>query len=145
MKKLFFAICFMSTIAWATYVGAASRELIDPIEINKVKNNQDISQPEPRDGQSEVPQSKEELQEYIKERAKTVIKSNLQEIEENSGIGIIHSDEYIAQQAQDNKSTFQKIYEEALSKVTLDEYMRPVDDLLPSAPSDAKLKSEIGD
>ncbi len=143
MKKLFFAICFMSTIAWATYVGAASRELIDPIEINKVKNNQDISQPEPRDGQSEVPQSKEELQEYIKERAKTVIKSNLQEIEENSGIGIIHSDEYIAQQAQDNKSTFQKIYEEALSKVTLDEYMRPVDDLLPSAPSDAKLKSEI--
>ena len=35
------------------------------------------------------------------------------------------------------------MYEEALSKVTLDEYTRPIEDLRPTAPSDGKLNSQM--
>ena len=123
---------------------AGTRELIDPVEINKVKNNQDISSPQKVEKTNQdIPATKEEFIEYIRERAKKATKSKRSEIDGESGLSVIHSEEYIAQQAQSNKSTFQKMYEEALSKVTLDEYTHPIEDLRPTAPSDGKLNSQM--
>ncbi len=144
MRKLFFAIYFIAGGMLVATAWAGTRELIDPAEITKVKNNQDISNPPQIERTNpEIPTTKEEFLEYIRERAKKATKSKQSDIDGNSGLSVIHSDEYIAQQAQNNKSTFQKIYEEALSKVTLDEYTRPLEDLRSSAPSDGKLHSQM--
>ena len=40
MKKLFFAICFIGTAAWAAAVFAATREVSNPIEFEKMKSGQ---------------------------------------------------------------------------------------------------------
>ncbi len=144
MRKLFFAIYFITGIMLIATAWAGTRELIDPVEINKVKNNQDISSPQKVEKTNQdIPATKEEFIEYIRERAKKATKSKRSEIDGESGLSVIHSEEYIAQQAQSNKSTFQKMYEEALSKVTLDEYTHPIEDLRPTAPSDGKLNSQM--
>ena len=145
MKKLFFAICFIGTAAWAAAVFAATREVSNPIEFEKMKSGQNRPAPARHD-YSDIPDTAEEFIDYITDRAQKVTKMPQSSIDNNSGMSIIHSSDYLAQQAQEGKSTFEKIYEEALSKISLDDYSRPAD-ILPSsgssAPSDGQLLSEI--
>ncbi len=145
MKKLFFAICFIGTAAWAAAVFAATREVSNPIEFEKMKSGQNRPAPAQHD-YSDIPDTAEEFIDYITDRAQKVTKMPQSSIDNNSGMSIIHSSDYLAQQAQEGKSTFEKIYEEALSKISLDDYSQPAD-ILPSsgssAPSDGQLLSEI--
>lgn len=145
MKKLFFAICFIGTAVWTAAVFAATREVSNPIEFEKMKSGQNRPAPARHD-YSDIPDTTEEFIDYITDRAQKVTKMPQSTIDNNSGMSIIHSSDYLAQQAQEGKSTFEKIYEEALSKISLDDYSQPAD-ILPSsgssAPSDGQLLSEI--
>lgn len=143
MKKLFFAIYFMSAMVWTNNVWAAAHEILDPVAIEKAKSGQ--NRPKTIVSDPSIPTDSQGLKEYIKERAKKVAKTSQNFIDSNSGLSVIHSGEYISQQAQEGKSTFQKIYEEALSKVTLEEHFAPTDVMPTSSlkPSDAKLRSEL--
>lgn len=145
MKKLFFAICFIGAIAWAATVSAATHEVSNPIEFEKMKSGQKRPLP-PRNSYSDIPNTENEFLDYIAERAKNATKMSQSSIDNNSGMSIIHSSDYLAQQAQAGKSTFEKIYEEALSKISLDDYSQPAD-ILPSSgsamPSEGQLRSEI--
>ena len=142
MKKLFFAIYFIGIFAYIMPVLAGTREVGNPIEFEKIKSNS--NRPAKRVINDEIPTTADEFADYIRERAEKAVKMPQSVIEQNSGMSIIHSGDYLSQQPQENKSTFQKIYEEALNKVSLDDNRQPAD-ILPSnpMPSDAKLRSEL--
>lgn len=146
MKKLFFAICFIGTaIVWTASASAATREVSNPVEFEKMKSGQGRPAPTITDYPG-VPDTIDEFTDYIAERAQKATKMPQSSVDNNSGMSIIHSGEYLAQQTQEGKSTFEKIYENALNKISLDDYNRPAD-ILPSsgssAPSDGQLRSEI--
>ncbi|MBR1648959.1 MAG: DUF2207 domain-containing protein [Alphaproteobacteria bacterium] len=148
MRKLFFAIYFIA-LCFALEAYSATREITNPAEINQLKfNPAPQNRPQkPRSYKNDIPQTREEFAEYIRERAKKAIVSSQKDIDEASTLSIIHSNEYISQQAQEEKSTFQKIYEEALDKVSADSSNHPAD-ILPErsfslTPSEGKLRSEI--
>lgn len=142
MKKLFFAIYFIGIFAYIMPVLAGTREVGNPIEFEKIKSNS--NRPTKRVINDEIPTTADEFADYIRERAEKAVKMPQSVIEQNSGMSIIHSGDFLSQQAQENKSTFQKIYEEALNKVSLDDNRQPAD-ILPSnpMPSDVKLRSEL--
>ena len=147
MKKLFFAIYFISACFLTTSVFAGTREVSNPIEFEKMKQGQHRPTKQVQNYPG-LPQDSEEFATYIRERAKKATRTSQELVDKNSGMSIIRSDEFLAQQAQGDKSTFQKIYEEALNKVNFDNRQQPAD-ILPSsatetsAPSEAKLASEI--
>ena len=150
MKKLFFAIYFISACFLTTSVFAGTREVKNPIEFEKMKQEQNRPANQVRNYPG-LPEDSDELREYIRERAKKATKTSQEFVNKNSGMSIIRSDEFLAQQAQGEKSTFQKIYEQALDKVSFNNHQKPAD-ILPSsatessatsAPSEAKLASEL--
>ena len=143
MKKLFAAICFVGVVILSISTQAGVREILDQAEFNRMKFNSKPEQLLPTARKNDIPTDKDEFIEYVRERAKKAVVTSFSEVEQNSGMSIIHSNEYIAQQSQNEKSTFQKIYEEALNRVSLNESYTPNDILPSSAPSDGKLRSEI--
>ena len=140
MRKLFFAIYFIvfSLIAGGVY--SAPRELIDVNELEQLKSPQRLV-PAPK--VPDVPKTRKEMLEYLIGKNRVIPQTSIDDMKKYTGMSVIHSDEYIAQQAQDEKSTFQKIYEEAMSKISLDEQNYSDEIVFSDAPSDDKLYSEM--
>ncbi len=116
MKKLFLAICFSFLCVAPHRLHASAIELNSPMELEAAKqkvpdtttlNIIDENMPDPSDQNA--------MDNYMRERFKTVVISNLDDV--NNSMNIQHSAEYIAQQSEGNKSTFQKIYDEAINRI----------------------------
>ena len=148
MRKLFFTICFISSWVISSTAYSAIREIIDEEDFNKIKSEQVAQRKRVSQIKDDVPTDRREFIKYIRERAAKAVKTSLDSVEGNSGMSIVHSDEYIAQQAQEGKTSFQKMYEEALNRVGLDEYNNPDDIIRDDAsqqqqmPSNKKLRSQ---
>lgn len=126
MKKLFLAICFIGISLDAFPAFAAVQQVDNPIEAHKQqgrpKSKISLTAEDPN-----IPKTAKEFQKYLQERARTVVSTPMEFIENNSTMNVQNSSEYIAKQGDKNKSTFQKIYEEALSRLNLEETQPPKD------------------
>ena len=140
MRKLFFAIYFIIFALYTDVAHSATRELIDVNEIEQLKSPQRLT-PAPKT--PELPKTREEMIKYLIGKDRVIPRTSLDDMKKYTGMSVIHSDEYIAQQAQESKSTFQKIYEETMSKISLDEQNYANEIVYSDTPSDAKLYSEL--
>jgi hypothetical protein len=115
MRKLFFAICFsiftVST-AVASVTGFVNADAAER------RGKEKVTQIRPED---RIPQFRDrnDFVDYLQKRASTVAKSRVDENMELVDMYTMdtqHSEEYIAQQGDKGKSTFQRIYESALER-----------------------------
>lgn len=119
MKKIFFAIYFSAVILSLSPALADVRFLGDSSGAqNQPKAHQ--PQPAPFDLNRFNNMSDEEIRDFFKKRLDNAIPAYLPEGESMytpNASSIIPSREYIEQQKENSKSTFQKIYEEALAAI----------------------------
>ena len=137
MKKLFPAICFSLLMPFFS-VQAATTELsgVDELrsrEEQAVSDSEQITDPRIPTGEN-----KEEMESFIKERLKTVVITKLDENEDLNklkSIDVQHSAEYISMLKESKKSTFEKIYDNAMKRLsgsdnrTPDDINEPYDDV----------------
>ena len=129
MKKLFSAICF-SFIFPVFSVLAATTELnsIDELRVREAqmpKAAEIINDPRIPSGEN-----KEEMDNFIKERLKTVVVTKLDENEDLDNlksIDVQHSAEYVDMIKESKKSTFEKIYDNALKRLYSPQSSSPED------------------
>lgn len=115
MKKIFFAICFIgyalsfaSAKADVLTVEQAAEQNVEPKPIDNTLEGM----PDPNDLKA--------VQAFFKERLKTVNvskASELGDLNKSNAMDIQHSAEYIQALEQQNKSVFEKIYDEALKRL----------------------------
>lgn len=116
MKKLFLAICFSACCLFPHYLHAAATELNSPMELEAAKQQiPDAATLNAIDEEMPDPNDQNAMDNYMRERFKTVIISDFDDV--NNSMNIQHSAEYIAKQTEGNKSTFQKIYDEAINRI----------------------------
>ena len=116
MKKLFLAICFSACCLFPHYLHAAATELNSPMELEAAKQQiPDAATLNAIDEEMPDPNDQNAMDNYMRERFKTVIISDFDDV--NNSMNIQHSTEYIAKQTEGNKSTFQKIYDEAINRI----------------------------
>lgn len=125
MKKLYIAICFIAASLNSTQAFAAARELRDQIEMQQSNSNQ--NRPQMTVDDPSIPKDPDAFIDYVRERAKKAIVTPMEMVENGSTMSAIKSEEYIASQSQNDKSTFQKMYEEALAKLDNNAQEKPGD------------------
>lgn len=141
MKKLFFAICFITIATGISTSRAAVTELRTELEAQQRQAMRNIAPVEDKS----IPKNYEDFKRYIRERAQKVPKLPMEVIEKASTMNAQRSSEYISSQTSEKKSTFQKIYEEALSKLDSQNNAQPQDFItysLPERPSSDNQKQE---
>ncbi len=123
MKKLFFAICFITL--FGPNAEAAITQMHDEIELHQHEADQNMKmrQPAPLKG---VPADYESFRNFIRERSKIVAQTPLSVVQNASTMNAQGDVEFIAKQKQ-NKSTFEQIYEEAMERLNLLENNKPAD------------------
>lgn len=117
MKKLFLTICF---------IAAAFSAHADVIEVNNAEElkQREIGRPVAPVKDNRIPDGsdQEEIANFIKERllSKKVIIDSFNEDDPNhlSSMNVQHSADYIDRMAQENKSTFEQIYDKALARIS---------------------------
>lgn len=118
MKKLFLAICFClgSGLALAETTELSSIDELRARESQAPLNAEEIVDPRIPSGEN-----KAEMDAFIKERLKTVPITKLDENEDLNNlksVDVQHSAEYINMLKENNKSTFEKIYDNALKRLS---------------------------
>ncbi len=123
MKKLFFAICFIVAAIWLNGVRAASTPVSSMVDAT-TKNKPVIPSAKiVQERQKILQMTQEEMEEYLKNRLKKVVKTNMGD-DDNGGmngdgsINVQKSPEALAREAEAKKSTFQKIYDNAMNRIT---------------------------
>ena len=121
MKKIFFTICFIFNIL---HYNLAKSDVISLPQMGNYKAKQ-ITTPKDTLGDGlPNPQNQEEVKEFFKKRfeeaARTPANINI-DWNVASSVGIIHSQEYYKAQEEKNKPLFQKMYEEALRSLHLND------------------------
>lgn len=119
MRKLFLSICFITCFA-ATRPGLA-----DTIEINNIEQLQgrEATLPVPvEDPRLPKENDQNAMSQFIKERLENdniiIDKLNDDDLSNMSSMDVQHSDEYIKSMNEEKKSTFEKIYENALNRIS---------------------------
>lgn len=140
MKKHFFAIYFIIFSLSAGIANASPREIVNIEEAQHIKNSRKVML---QQGRPEMPKTRDELIKLINAENRVIPVTSMDDMEKYSGMSVVHSEDYLAQQAQDAKSTFQKIYEETMSKISLDEQDLPEHIAFSDQPSDRQLYSEL--
>lgn len=129
MKKLFPAICFSLMFPFFSVL-AATTELSSVDEL-RAREAQAPKDAEPiTDPRIPTGEDKEEMEEFIKERLKTVVITKLDENEDLNNlksIDVQHSAEYINMLKESKKSTFEKIYDNAMKRLSGPEGRTPED------------------
>lgn len=120
MKKLFLAICF-SLLTTSGFVHAETTELnsVDELQAREAQMPKDA---EPViDPRIPTGENREEMDEFIKQRLKTVVLTKLDENEDLNNlksIDVQHSTEYLNMLKENKKSTFEKIYDNAMNRLS---------------------------
>lgn len=114
MKKLFLAICFivLSLPAFARTVEVKDMDTV-------AQQPQPIALPTP--GGLPDPSNTKEVINFLRERFKNASVSNSEivgNLNQSNSINVQHSAEYIAQMQENKKSTFEKIYDEAMGRIS---------------------------
>ncbi|MBR3501599.1 MAG: DUF2207 domain-containing protein, partial [Alphaproteobacteria bacterium] len=122
MKKLFFAICFILAFSGITDTHADVVSLANPNQVKKapeMKSPNDIivteSLPDPN--------NQDEVREFFKKRFENAARSEKEpdfDITKSSSVGVLYSPEYYEKQKEAKKTTFEKIYEEAIAALHKD-------------------------
>ena len=120
MKKLFLTICF-SIIGWQIIDASAKTVAFEDMEAAQAyKASQDNLPPPPEDD-SPDPRDTRAMEKYIMERLKKATISNLgptDSMDKPSSVNMQHSDDYIAKMNEKNKSFFERIYDEAINRIS---------------------------
>lgn len=121
MRKLFFAICFINFALFSADVFAAAKTVSD-IEAVQVKKGNPITLAKEveREKQKFRQMSKNEMNDYLKERLKNVVATELggdEGLNGDGSISIEKSPEMIAVEEATKKSTFEKIYDNAMGRI----------------------------
>lgn len=121
MRKLFFAICFISFSICSAKVFAAAKTVSD-IEAAQVKKGSPITLAKEveQEKQKFRRMSEEEMNDYLKTRIRNVVSTELGGDEGLNGDGamsIEKSPEMIAIEEAAKKSTFEKIYDNAMNRI----------------------------
>ncbi len=120
MKKLFFAIYFTSFCL--TSVTQAAVQTMDEAALLQAKSKV-ITIPSPSDGMPD-PNNLTEVIDFFKKRLLNASASNNKNLLTSSNSGtfdIQHSEEYIQEMQNQQKSTFEKIYDAAMQRISGDE------------------------
>lgn len=120
MRKLFLAICFSLLLTAPEAVFARAVELKDAAEF-QAREQQALDAAPIIDERIPTGENREEMDNFIKERLKTVVISKLDEnedLESLKTIDVQHSAEYINTLKESKKSTFQKIYDSAMNRIS---------------------------
>ena len=117
MKKLFFAICFTSLLSFTTISFAKVTQMLDAADMHKTPK--EILLPEV-EGLPD-PNDQEAVFNFFKKRFQTASFSSaesLGDVTKTNSMDVQHSQEYIEEMAQEKKSTFEKIYETAMQRIS---------------------------
>ena len=121
MKKLFLTICF-SIIGWQIIDASAKTVAFEDMEAAQAyKASQDNLPPPPPEDDSPDPRDTRAMEKYIMERLKKATISNLgptDSMDKPSSVNMQHSDDYIAKMNEKNKSFFERIYDEAINRIS---------------------------
>lgn len=113
MRKLFFTLCFTSTLILSN-ANAAVRSIVEigDIEKTRVLKPSNVQRPEV------IIESENQLEDFIKDRLKVVVVTPIEpeEFDSPTAVNIIPSDEHFERQKEESKPIFQKIYENALAR-----------------------------
>lgn len=118
MKKLFLAICFSAAVLFpAARADAKATELNNPIELEQRKQMIPETATQSVEDDS-IPDAKdpEAVDKFLKERLTKVVITQVSDAD--NSINIQRSSEYINQMNEENKPTFQKIYDEAIRRIS---------------------------
>lgn len=120
MKKLFLAVCFslafLSSNLWAETTEINNAEELRAREAQAPVDNEPIIDPRIPTGENPA-----EMDAFIKERMKTVVVTKLDENEDLNAmksLDVQHSAEYINMLKESKKSTFEKIYDNAMKRIS---------------------------
>lgn len=121
MGKLFFAFCFFLSGIISTEGYAAVRSVSNTTEALQNNSNPIEQTEEIQRARQEVRNfTPEEMENYLKERLKTVVKTTLEKGDGLGGDGAINaqqSDEQLAKEKEAQKSTFERIYNNAMNRL----------------------------
>ena len=117
MKKLFLTIYFSLACLGAT---SGYARIVEMKDIDSVpKEPAPLNLPTP-DGLPD-PDNTEEVVEFFRERFKNASVSRIEDFEDinqSNAVNIQHSAEYIRQMQEEKKSTFEKIYDQAMGRIS---------------------------
>lgn len=123
MRKLFLAICFISFLCGSSSVWAATKAVSD-MESNQakaVKNSSfQLAKEVEAEKQKTRAMSKDEMNDYLKNRLSSTVMTQLagdEGLNGDSSISVEKSPEMIAAEQEAKKSTFQKIYDNAMNRI----------------------------
>ncbi len=123
MKKLFLSICFISAVSCFQNIRAEIINVDSPAEIQKREMTPPPAAEDPR-----LPDlsDQDSVAEFIKKRFQNdnlIIDASFDEesLSKASSLNIQHSEEYIKQIEEGQKSTFEKIYDNALRRMSREE------------------------
>lgn len=118
MKKLFLTICF-SLILWQTGDSAAKTMSFQDMEAAQAyKQSQPALPLQPIKDNSPDPRDTKAMEKYIIDRLKNATFSTLDNMNKPSSMNMQHSDEYIAQMKEKNKSFLEKVYDNAINRIS---------------------------
>ena len=117
MKKLFLAVCFnILLLAQNT----AHARIVEVNQISQTPSPEYVSQSTQVEGMPN-PQNTEEVIDFFKNRFENAATSHISDIgdlSKSDAMSVQHSAEYIAQMQEQNKSTFEKIYDQAMKRIS---------------------------
>lgn len=121
MKKLFLTICF-SLICWQALEAVAKTTAFEDLEqAQAYKESQTALPPPPVEDNTPDPRDTRAMEKYIMDRLKSATIASLaptDSLEKPSSVNMQHSDDYIAQMQEKNKSFFERVYDEAINRVS---------------------------
>lgn len=122
MQKLFFTICFI----WGAFLFyQAKADVVSLADPNQVKQAPEMKSPNDIIATESLPNpnNQDEVRAFFKERFEKAARSEKEEnfdISKPSSVGIIYTPEYYEKQKESKKTTFEKIYEEAIAALHKD-------------------------
>ncbi len=123
MQKLFFTICFILFFFASEQINADVVSLADPRQITtttnaKQPNDVIVTESLPN------PYNQEEVREFFKQRFENAARSEKEkdfDITKSSSVNVLYTPEYYEKQKEANKTTFEKIYDEAIAALHKDQ------------------------
>lgn len=118
MRKLFFTFCFIGFFICSTNLHSAVRSVTGGpagLEMESNKDKRPKTKPE-----LPIFRSEAEYNEYLKERIKKAVITEIheEELNSNGSTSVLPSDDYIESMKENDKSFFQKVYDNAMARVT---------------------------
>ena len=114
MKKIIRLSIMLGILVFSSWVDAKVSTIGNPEEV-QTRSSHRPNRPKIKD---EIPNPESEaFDEFMVDRLKNSISSDISKVEKS--VSVAHSSEYIAKMEERNKSTFEKIYDEALKRVTI--------------------------